>query len=108
MKKLIDPVDVLINVGILEEQKGNGLIRKLEEAIKNLKEHKPNETAACNKLHDFIDQVDSHMNSGKLLLEDGQPLIDAANEITADVCGYMSADRRNTEWLTDPRGSYSL
>jgi hypothetical protein len=36
---------------------------------------------ACNKLQDFIQQVQSFINNGTLTSADGQPLIDSAARI---------------------------
>ena len=69
---LINEVEFLINSGILTEQDGNGLISRLEAAIKLLNKKKPNEQGACDNLGAFINQVNAHINSGKLSPEDGQ------------------------------------
>ncbi len=56
-----------------------GVIRKLEEAKKNL--DKGNVRRAIRKLGDFISQVQGLVNAGKLPPADGQALIDTAQSI---------------------------
>jgi len=84
---LICKVENIVNIGVLKQQQGKGLIAKLNEALKNLNKAKPNKRVACNKLSDFIDQVNAYINSGILTPIQGQALIDAANDIINELCG---------------------
>jgi hypothetical protein len=84
---LIRKVERLVESGILKESHGMGLVAKLNEALKNLNKDKPNERVACNKLGDFIDQVNAYINSGRLSPEEGQDLIDTAIEAMFHLCG---------------------
>lgn len=85
---LISKVLSLTNEGKLLPYKSGGFIGKLEEALKALDKARPNIRVACNKLSDFIDQVNSCIQSGAFLdPADGQALIDAANAIISELCG---------------------
>jgi hypothetical protein len=85
---LIDDVNGLVDEGKLLPDKSGGLIGKLEEALKALDKANPNVRVACNKLSDFIDQVNSCIQSGAIPdPADGQALIDAANAIISELCG---------------------
>jgi hypothetical protein len=87
IQNLIDDVDNLLNEGKISDGKARGMIRKLNEALDALE--RGNETAACRKLHDFIDQVNAAILSDPLTPEEGQALIDAANEIINELCGSL-------------------
>jgi hypothetical protein len=85
---LIDDVNGLVDEGKLLPDKSDGLIGKLEEALKALDKANPNVRVACNKLSDFIDQVNSCIQSGALPdPADGLALIDVANAIISELCG---------------------
>jgi hypothetical protein len=86
--QLINDVERLVDEGKLLPDKSGGLIGKLEEALKALDKARPNIRVACNKLSDFIDQVNSCIQSGAIPdPADGQALIDAANAIINELCG---------------------
>jgi hypothetical protein len=86
IQNLIDDVNRLLNEGkISPGKKYNGMIRKLNEALTALE--RGNERVACNKLHDFIDQVNAAINADPLTPEEGQELIDAANTLINILCG---------------------
>jgi hypothetical protein len=88
IRNLIDDVEKLVDEGKLLPDKSGGLIGKLEEALKALDKSKPNLRVACNKLSDFIDQVNSCIQSGAFPdPADGLILIDATNDIISELCG---------------------
>jgi hypothetical protein len=76
---LIDQVLELTETGPLNKGQGNALIAKLEAAIGQL--DRGNDHVAINQLQAFINEVEAMLHSGLLEQEDGQPLIDVANEI---------------------------
>lgn len=78
---LIEKVHELVDRGELNKGQGNALIAKLDAAIKQL--DRDNVHVVINQLQSFINEVEAMIRSGLLLPEDGQPLIDAANEIIA-------------------------
>ncbi len=78
-------VDRLYSEDNISTGKYRGMKRKLNEAFDKLEAG--NERVACNKLHDFIDQVNAAINSDPLTREEGQVLIDAANELINELCG---------------------
>ena len=75
---LIEQVQALI-LGRLNSGQGNALIAKLEAAIGQL--DRGNINAAINQLESFVNQVNDLIDTGVLPPEEGQPLIDAANQI---------------------------
>ena len=77
---LIEQVQALIP-GSLNGGQGNALIAKLEAAIRQLE--RGNVATAINQLESFINQVSALISGGILPPEEGQSLIDAANEIIA-------------------------
>ena len=82
---LIDEVEALVTTGVLNPGQGNALIAKLEAAIRKL--NQGNVNAAINQLQAFINQVNAFINGGILSPEEGQPLIDAANNIINQLSG---------------------
>jgi hypothetical protein len=56
-----------------------GLLSKLQAALDAINQGKPN--VACNKLADFISQVQGYINNGTLTSAQGQPLINSANKV---------------------------
>ncbi len=76
---LINKVEVLVTKGALNQGRGNSLIAKLEDAIQHL--NRENEKPAIKKLEDFISQVNNFIHAEVLLPEEGQPLIDTADDI---------------------------
>ena len=65
----------------LSGQLGQGLISKLNAALSAINNGQTN--VACNKLSDFINQVQGYINNGTLSQAQGQPLIDSANSARA-------------------------
>ncbi|MFC2084794.1 T9SS type A sorting domain-containing protein, partial [Bacteroidota bacterium] len=61
----------------------NSLISKLENALAS--QEKGNYKTAVNQLGAFINQVEASINSGRLTEEDGNKLIDAANNVIATI-----------------------
>ena len=60
----------------LSGQQAQGLRSKLNAALVAIDRDQKN--VACNKLNDFISQVQTYMNNGKLTFAQGQPLINSA------------------------------
>ena len=79
IEEQINEVEKLIDEEILNEGQDNGLTSKLENIIAKI--DKGNVKPAINQLEAFINQINSFISEGVLLQEEGQPLIDAANEI---------------------------
>ena len=84
IEKFIGEVFTLVDEGVLNQGESNALITKLDAALKSL--DKENTKAACNQLGAFINQVNALVNSGRLTPEQGQALIDAANEVIEELC----------------------
>ena len=82
---IVESVEDLVVGGVLKAGQANGLIKKLEEAIKVLE--MGNVQPAIQKLGDFIDQVQSYINRGKFTSGEGQPLIDAAQSVIEELSG---------------------
>ena len=85
MSGIIDAVIALVDAGVLNQGQGNSLIAKLQASIQQL--DRGNITAAINLLHAFINQVNSYIRREVLSREQGQPLIDAANEVILQITG---------------------
>jgi len=73
--------DLIEQVLALNKPQGNGLIGKLNVVIDRLDHDRIDE--AIKKLEDFIDQVEVFIRNETFTAEEGQSLIDAANEIIA-------------------------
>jgi HYR domain len=67
----------------LTGQQSQGLVSKLNAALDAVNDNKIN--VACNKLNDFITQVQAYINNGTLTSGQGQPLINSA----ANVRNYL-------------------
>ncbi|MFC2085166.1 T9SS type A sorting domain-containing protein, partial [Bacteroidota bacterium] len=80
---IIDYIQNLVTLGILNKGQGNSLIVKMEASNKHIS--KGNSTPAINLLEAFINQVNAFINTGILSLEQGQELIDAAEDIIDDL-----------------------
>lgn len=76
---IIDEVETLVNDGVLNQGRGNSLIKKLEDAIHQI--NKGKEKQAINNLEDFISAVNAFIKQRVLLPSEGQLLIDEANDI---------------------------
>lgn len=63
----------------LTGQQRQGLLSKLQAALDAINENKIN--VACNKLSDFISQVQSFINNGTLTSAQGQPLLNSAAHV---------------------------
>jgi uncharacterized repeat protein (TIGR01451 family) len=75
VQNLINSVNALPITGSQKQ----GLNSKLNAALDAINNGKTN--VACNKLNDFISQVQSFINTGKLTPAQGQPLIDSARRV---------------------------
>ena len=82
---LIDEVESFVTRGILSGTQGHSLIVKLQAAIDQL--DKGHSNSAIRKLNDFITRINALVNSNKILPEQGEPLIAAANEIISRLGG---------------------
>lgn len=80
IQDLINRVQALQN---LTGQQSQGLVSKLNAALDAVNDNKIN--VACNKLNDFIGQVQGYINNGTLTSGQGQPLINSA----ANVRNYL-------------------
>ena len=76
IQNLINAVNALPG---LTGQQRQGLLSKLTAALDAINEGKTN--VACNKLNDFIAQVQSFINNGTLTSAQGQPLINSAANV---------------------------
>jgi uncharacterized repeat protein (TIGR01451 family) len=76
VQNLINTVNGYSN---LSAQKKQSLITKLQAALDAINSGKTN--VACNKLNDFISQVQAYVNNGSLTPAQGQSLIDSANHV---------------------------
>jgi hypothetical protein len=63
----------------LSGQQAQGLRSKLDAALVAINRDQKN--VACNKLNDFINQVQTYINNGKLTAAQGQPLINSAAHV---------------------------
>jgi hypothetical protein len=95
IQTIIDDVNKLVDERVLNQGQGNSLITKLEASIQQL--DRGNITAAINQLHAFINQVSAFIRKGILSREQGQPLIDAANEVIHEISGVdpQSGDKES-------------
>ena len=80
---LIAQVQALIDEGSLKQNKGNGLINKLQEIQSKIDNGATK--AACNQLGAFINQIQAFINNGSLTASQGQELIEAANAIQSSL-----------------------
>ena len=76
---IIDLVQELVDSGTLNQGQGNSLITKIEGVIAKIEQGQT--TPACNKLNAFINQVSGFINGAVLEAGEGQPLIDAAENL---------------------------
>ncbi len=80
---LIAEIEALVAEGELAANKANPLITKLEQVANSLEGEQT--SAACGQLGSFINQVNAYIGAGTLTAGQGQTLIDAANDIRADI-----------------------
>ncbi len=76
---LQDQVTALVTSGDLAAIHAPPLLAKLNNALLAIEDG--NATEAMDSLTDFINQLNSHVSTGKLSATDGQPLIDAAEAL---------------------------
>ena len=81
---LIGDVYNLVDSGMLNQGQGNSLVVKLQNALVHLAKDNPKNT--CNLLKAFSNQVNSLIGEGVLSSEDGESLLNSANEISIQVC----------------------
>ena len=80
-----DAVQALVTGGVLLPAQGNSLQTKLGAASDLLT--RGNTNGAISKLGDFVKQVSSLIKTGKITSAAGQPLIDAAQALIAELQG---------------------
>ena len=83
IESLIDQVEALIAVGALTQDQGTGLLNKIQEVSAKIDAGQT--AAACNQLSSFINQVNGFISNGTLTPAQGQPLIDIANALKANL-----------------------
>jgi hypothetical protein len=76
-------VNSLVTQGVLNAGQGRSLLSTLDGAIRKMDNGKANQ--AINKLNEFINQVGDFIADGTLTQAQGQPLIDAANNLISDI-----------------------
>ena len=81
---LIEYVNGLVESGAINTGQGNSFVVKLRNVLKNLEDNKAK--VACNTLNAFTNQITSLVGEGELNLEDGQNLLDAAGDISTQIC----------------------
>ena len=81
---LIDAVEALVEEGALKKAFSNRLVVELEKASRRFEEADP--TKGCRELDKFVTEVAKLIDQGKLESEDGEPLIDQANDIITASC----------------------
>lgn len=82
-QSLIDEVNLL--AGVLGQKGAEKLVKRLDQGIKKLEKGRPDQ--AIKKLEHFIKDVLKLIDKGTLSLDDGQPLIDAAQAIIDALAG---------------------
>jgi pullulanase len=88
IERLIHEVQQLIDAERLNKGQGNSLMVKLEGALEKLDGGQPKQAVkAVNRLNAFSNEVQSLIDEGVLTLEEGQPLIDAAQSIIDQIEG---------------------
>jgi hypothetical protein len=83
--ELLMDVEALLEAGTLTQDQADGLIDKLEAAIASL--DRDHTRPACNQLQSFINQVNAFILANILSPEEGQALIDAAEDIQDQIGG---------------------
>lgn len=78
-------VTALADRGTLDRGKAMALTQALENAERALE--RENTTAACNLLQAFANQVQALVSAAILSQAQGQPLLDAAQSLIAELCG---------------------
>jgi hypothetical protein len=76
IQNMIAAVNAIPNLTGTQRQ---GLLSKLSAALDAINENKI--SVACNKLNDFIAQVQGFINNGTLTSAQGQPLINSAQHV---------------------------
>ena len=82
VQDLIDIITDLINTGDIPNGQGTSLLATLNNILNSIQPGNPN---AINLLHTFINKVETFIASGKITQEIGQPLIDAAQTVIAQL-----------------------
>jgi uncharacterized repeat protein (TIGR01451 family) len=78
----INDMETYINgLSSLTGTQKQGLISKLEAAKSALATGPPGTNVACNKLNDFMTQVQNYINNGSLTSAQGQPLLNSARNV---------------------------
>lgn len=80
-ERLVAEVETLIELDVLSGREADRLLREIERAVKEFE--KWHFHHAIDKIEKFIEGVRDLISESELASEDGQPLIDAANQIIA-------------------------
>ncbi len=80
---LIDQINALVTAGSLAQNKANPLITKLNQVVTKLDGGQT--TAACGQFGAFLNQLNADIRNGTLTPAQGQPLLDAAHAIQANM-----------------------
>ncbi|MBW6500589.1 MAG: Ig-like domain-containing protein [Bacteroidales bacterium] len=101
---LIIKVQTMINFGIIKPAIGYDLIKYLNNALYYLSIDKTK--SAINSLNTFVVKVKDLIKSRQITYDQGQPLVDAAETIIAQLKGTKSDDQKfslsgNEEWEND-------
>jgi hypothetical protein len=75
---LMEDVQALVDAGVLNKGLGRSLLAKLANADKQLEAS--HSKTATNVLKSFVNETTSLITEGKLTADQGQPLIDLAND----------------------------
>jgi len=84
IERAIEVIEEWVDDGILNGGQGNALLTTLEKAGDAIADGDSN---AANRLETFINKVEAFIASGKLTAEQGQPLIDVALVLIAQLGG---------------------
>ena len=85
LESIKSDVEDLATAGTLNQGESGSLTMKLSVAQKKISQGKDN--AALNMLAAFINQVEALVNSGRLTPDEGQALIDAAQDVITGLGG---------------------
>ena len=74
-------IDDLVSTGAIDGRQANALTSKIEGVLEKIDRGQIN--AAINQMWAFVNQVEAWIRSGKLTLEEAQPLLDLADSVIA-------------------------
>src|SRR2546428_10567155 len=79
---LIDQVQGLVSAGVLNHGQGQSLTTKLNAALTRMS---TNPCTAIHVLNAFMNEVNAHIKTGLLTAAQGQPLLDSAESVIAQL-----------------------